>query len=119
MLTVTQNMHFQETTTPRKKCVSFLLAGKETVVILLITPIVMRQCPACHFIPKNWISCAGPLTLPFFFFVIVESSFQKDLDYPFAFPRYFLCCVAPHNDIVDVLQMLRVPVLSESIYDKW
>lgn len=42
---------------------SFLLVGGDIAVILLITSLRVWKHPPCHFVPKNWISCAGSLTL--------------------------------------------------------
>jgi len=51
----------QKPTTPKQA--SVLLVGEDTAVMLLMTSIGIWQRPSCHFIPKNWISCASPLTL--------------------------------------------------------
>ena len=53
----------QNPTTQKKACTSFLLVGGDIAAILLMTSIGIWWHPSWHFIPKNWISCAGPLTL--------------------------------------------------------
>lgn len=54
------------------------------------------------FYSKELHHCVGPLML--FFFLNGKTSFQKALDYPFRFLKYFLHCIVPHNAAVDVLQ---------------
>lgn len=52
----------------------------------------------------------SPLTLLFclfFFFFNGETSFQKNLDYPFPVLKLFLHYVAPCDGVGDVLQMFR------------
>lgn len=76
-----------------------MLVSGDIGVILLIAFIRIWQCPSCHFIPNNWISCAGPLTL-----VCSKTSFWKNLDSSSLLKR-FLCCVAPHNYVINILQV--------------
>jgi len=53
----------QKSTVQKKACVSFLLVGGDITVISLITTIGIWQLWFCCFIPRNWVSCAGPLIL--------------------------------------------------------
>lgn len=48
---------FSKTPQLKKAWVSFLLVGREDVIVLLITSIGICPHPYCHFIPKVWISC--------------------------------------------------------------
>lgn len=86
---------------PLTICKQFVICG--TVVVLLITSAGKWWCPSCHFIRRNWISCAGP-----FRFVSLngETSLQMNLDYSLSFLKNFFCCITPHNDVIDVLQVL-------------
>ena len=64
----------QKPTASKKACVSFLLVGEDIDYFLLTVSIGIWRCPFYHFIPKNGISCAGPLTLlPF----MVKPAFKR------------------------------------------
>jgi len=57
---------------PLTICEQFVICG--TVVVLLITSAGEWWRPSCHFIPRKWISCAGPFTL---FCLIVKTACRQ------------------------------------------
>lgn len=52
--------------------------------------------PSCHFIPKRWMSCAGPLILVCFMVKPASGKISTILNF---------CSVALYDDVVSVLQL--------------
>ncbi|GAB0175750.1 hypothetical protein GRJ2_000040200 [Grus japonensis] len=44
-----------------------------------------------------------------------KTGFQKDLDYFLPFLKNFFCCVAPYNDVINVLQVLGASPRSSAV----
>jgi len=81
------------------KIVFPFLFGGDIVMILLITSIRMLWHLSCHFIPRNWISCSGLMIL----LHLIANQLSKRFGVFLSFFENFLCCVAPHNNITNVL----------------
>ena len=105
----------QKPTMPRKYCAFSLLVGRDKAVILLTTSTGMWWHPSCHFIPRNWISCADPFN---FFSVNNQTSSQKDPNCSLSFLETYLCYIAPHHNAINVLQVLRSTVLFQGSLDQ-
>lgn len=73
-----------------------MLDGGDIAVILLITFIRIRRHLYSEFLG---LLCRS-LDLALFY---GRRSIQEDLDYFLPFLKNFLCCIAPHDDIIQVL----------------
>ena len=103
----------QEFTSIKLMYTHILLVGGDMAVILLTTSVQMCQHPSCHFISRNWISCAGPFTL---FCLIAKPACRRIWIICSPFSKTSLA-VLPHT-VMSSMYMLRSTTLFQCSLDQ-